>query len=256
MLDLTGTRLSAKGFADLKAAFPSAELSWSTPTRTAAEAVLALGGTVHVRPDGGGERLVRAAADLPAQYFRVTQVRMAGIGRPLGDLAPKLGALTDPTFDDLRVLDLSGTAATDADLRDHLGKLTKLVELSLAQTQVSDDGLASLAALKQLRRLVLDGTTLRGTGLARLKDLPELVELRLGCPTLTDLGIKPLGELKRLQKLSLAGSGVSDEGLASLSGLDKLQELDLTGTRVTAEGIAALKKALPKCKVLSGPAPK
>jgi Leucine-rich repeat (LRR) protein len=255
-LGLVSTRVSARGFADLKAALPKVQVTWSEPNRTVAEAVLALGGTVHLRPDGEGERLVRAVADLPAQHFRVTQVHAPGTGKPLGDLSPSLGRLSDPTFDDLRVLDLTGTAATDADLGKNLAKLTKLTDLSLARTQISDDGLASLVALKRLRRLVLDGTAVRAPGLRRLKELPELVELRLGCPTLIDLGITPLGELKRLRKLSLVGSQVSDEGLKALADLKELQELDLTGTKVTPQGLAALKKALPRCKLLSGPVPK
>jgi hypothetical protein len=49
---------------------------------------------------------------------------------------------------------------------------------------------------------------------------------------------------------------VSDAGLKHLAGLGSLKELDLTGTQVTADGVAALHKALPKCKIVSGPAGK
>lgn len=38
--------------------------------------------------------------------------------------------------------------------------------------------------------------------------------------------------------------------------LPNLQELDLSGTQVTAAGVVALRKALPKCKILGGPAAK
>ena len=33
-------------------------------------------------------------------------------------------------------------------------------------------------------------------------------------------------------------------------------EAEATGTRVTATGLAAAKKALPKCKIVGGPAPR
>ena len=45
-------------------------------------------------------------------------------------------------------------------------------------------------------------------------------------------------------------------GLKHLHGLDNLRELDLTGMKVSAESVAALQKALPKCKITSGPAKK
>jgi hypothetical protein len=49
---------------------------------------------------------------------------------------------------------------------------------------------------------------------------------------------------------------VSDTGLKHLAGLSKLTQLDLSGTEVTADGAAALQKALPRCKITSGPAGK
>jgi len=255
-LSIAGTRVSARGFATLKAALPAAHLTWSEPNRTAAEGVLALGGTILIRPKGQrDDRLVKAAADLPAEYFRLTRVNLAGIHKPLGTLGSQLGALTDPEFDQLEGLDLSGTAVTDADLLALRG-LAKLLDLSLARTQVSDAGLASLKGLPKLRRLVLDGTPVNGRGLDHLKELPALTDLRLGCPALSDLFLPHLAELKQLERLALAGSSATDEGLKLLHGLTALRELDLTGTKVTAAGVEAFKKAVPKCMVFSGPAAK
>jgi hypothetical protein len=188
--------------------------------------VVALGGTIHIRRKGEAEdRLVKTAAELPADDFQVTRACLAGVQKPLGDLLPRLAALTDSDFDRFRVLDLSGTAADDGNLN-ALRPLTGLTELSLAGTKVSDAGLADLKSLKHLRHLVLDGCAIRGTGLASLKDLPALTDLRLACPTLTD------------------------EGLKALHGLNGLKELNLTGTQVTAAGVAMLQKALPKCKII------
>jgi serine/threonine protein kinase/Leucine-rich repeat (LRR) protein len=277
LVDLQRTRVSAKGFADLRATFPGKSLDWSEPNRDAAGAVLALKGMIHIRPNGSkNDRAVKAAADLPATYFRVTRVNLTGIRNPLREVLPRLAALSDPLFDQFAVLDLSGSSVSDNDLQ-HLkplvinlirtdasphadppwhsyrfGPLTNLTELSLARTEVAGDGLKHLKALTGLRRLVLDDLPLRGPELAHLKDLPALTELRLGCSRLTDLGVKDLANLKRLKQLSLAGSNVSDEGLKSLHGLTALKELDLTSTKVTAAGVAALQKAVPDCHIFSG----
>jgi len=205
-LDITGTRLSAKGSATLKATFPDKQIAWSEPNRTAAEAVLALRGIVHIRPEGADDCLVNAAADLPDTYFRLTRANLAGVTKPLGDLWPKLQALTDPGFDRFQMLDLSGT-------------------------------------------------TVQAHEIQALQTLPALAELSLAGTPVSDGGANALGELKRLSRLSLAGSSVTDQGLKPLQGLTGLQEVDLTQTKVTAAGVAALQKALPKCRILSGPAP-
>jgi serine/threonine protein kinase/Leucine-rich repeat (LRR) protein len=258
VLDLSGARVSTKGFATLKGAFPpEVQIPWSEPNRTAAEAVLALGGSVHVAARGqADDRLVKAAADLPADYFQVTHVNLAGCKQPPGDgVLAKLAALRDPQWDRLQTLDLSATALGDGELA-NLKDLSGLTELLLARTQVGDGGLRQLEALRGLRRLVLDGCPIRGNGLHHLSELPHLTELRLGCPMLVDVLVVRLAELKKLERLSLAGSGVTDEGLKHLTGLVALQELDLTGTKVTDAGITELKKALPNCRIHSGPAPK
>jgi hypothetical protein len=49
---------------------------------------------------------------------------------------------------------------------------------------------------------------------------------------------------------------VTDAGLEHLKNLTRLKELDLYDTKVTAAGVAELQKALPKCQIRFGPAPK
>jgi Leucine-rich repeat (LRR) protein len=229
-LNLSNTRVSAKGLAELQAMLPSTKIPCSEPNRTAAEAVLALGGTVHIRGDGApGDRVVKAAADLPADYFRVTAIRLAGVKKPLGDLCTKLAALSDPKFD-------------------------ALLDLDLSATQANDDDLGTLKTLKQLRRLNLDSTTLRGSALTHLTALTELSELHLGCSSLTDLSAAQFGELKalkRLERLSLAGSNIGNVTAKQLHELVWLKELDLSGTKVSNAAVAVVRRALPKCRVLS-----
>jgi Leucine-rich repeat (LRR) protein/tRNA A-37 threonylcarbamoyl transferase component Bud32 len=226
-LSLRGTRLSARAVAGFKEAFPQAAIEWSEPNRTAAEAVLALGGTVRLRcQDQSHDRLVRVAADLPQEYFRLTRASLAGVRKPPGDALAKVAVLTDPQFDCFESLDLSGSTVTDADL-------------------------ACLDRLTGLRRLALDATDIRVAALVHLKNLAHLTQLRLGCRGITDLGAGVVGELKGLERLSLAGSGLTDTGLAALKELSALRELDLTGTDVSPRGIAEIQEALPHCTIIS-----
>jgi hypothetical protein len=229
VLELNRSRISATGAAAVRGVLPGVHLQWSEPNRRAAEAVLAAGGSVHVRPAGRGDPVpVDAAAALPADYFRLSRAGWGGGRRPPREVLRLLAALTDSEFDDFDELDLSGSAADDGDLE-------------------------SLAGLP-CRRLVLDRAPVRGPGLVHLKNLPRLADLRLGCPELSFVGVSYAGQLKDLQRLSLAGSGATDASLRSLHGLAALRELDLTGTKATAEGVAALRQALPTCAVKAGPA--
>jgi serine/threonine protein kinase/Leucine-rich repeat (LRR) protein len=249
LLDLSATRISAKGIATLKAALPKAQILWSEPNRTAAEGVIGLGGTVSIRAkDRPEERPIKSAAELPAELFQVTRVSLAGVAQPLGQTLDSVALLIDPDFDRLESVDLSRTTFGDADLP-RLTPLASLVDLSLAGTQITDQGLAQWKGPPRLRRLVLDGVPLRGPGLAGLKSLPALVDLQLACPTLTDFACKPLAELKSLKRLSLATSAVTDEGLGPLGSLQDLEELDLSGTKVTPQAVDALRKKLPKCRI-------
>ena len=248
LLDLSVTRISARGIATLKAALPKAQVLWSEPNRAAAEGVIGLGGTVSIRAkDRPEERPIKSAAELPAELFQVTRVSLAGVAQPLGQTLDGVALLSDPDFDRLESVDLSRTTFGDADLP-RLTPLASLVDLSLAGTQITDQGLAQWKGPLKLRRLVLDGVPLRGPGLAGLKSLPALVDLQLACPTLTDFACKPLAELKSLRRLSLAASAVTDEGLGPLGSLQDLEELDLSGTKVTPQGVDALRKNLPKCR--------
>jgi Leucine-rich repeat (LRR) protein len=143
-LDLTNARLSAKGFASLRAALPSAEVIWSEPNRTAAIAVLAIGGIVSVSTGAASpEILIKRTEDLPAPYFRLTRVRLGGIRRPMPGLFNKLAALSDPEFDHLETLDLSASTIGDADLVP-LRRLTRLRELDIRGTKVTSLGLSAL----------------------------------------------------------------------------------------------------------------
>jgi len=118
---------------------------------------------------------------------------------------------------------------TDELMLDLVKEMSKLQELELARTAVTDAGLVHLKGLTELRELHLDYTKITDAGLVHLKELTEL------------------------QTLHLSGSKITDAGLVHLKGLTKMQTLDLRGTiftKITDAGVADLQTALPNCEIV------
>ena len=248
-LRLLNSRISLRGHGQLKSAGPQCQITWSESNRSVAESVLALGGTIEIGTRGQPQlRPIQATVDLPAEYFQVRRISLAGVAQPLGELPGQLSWLRFPEFDRLESIDLSGIAGLDYGF---LVLIHALQDLKLANAGLNDDSLTKLPKLSTLQRLVLDGNEIRGTGLKELAAQPELTDLSLNCPTLTDLFAKNLAELTQIKRLSLAGSGLSDVGIKHLGGLTNLESLDLRRTKVTAAGIAELQLALPTCQIAS-----
>src|SRR5262249_19832097 len=178
-IDLDNSRVSARGFASLRRAFPRAEITGEAKP-SLAENMLAEGATLTIRVGEAREdRLVKKIADLPRESFLVRRADCAGVKKPLGELLARLSQWREYEFERVEALDLSGCAI------DNLGFAAPLANL---------------------------------------------------------------------QELNVSGTKVADDALKALEGLRNLRKLDLTGTQVTAGGVAALQKALPKCRILPGPA--
>jgi hypothetical protein len=165
-------------------------------------------------------------------------------------------------FPDLTYLNMYATKASDAGLV-HLQTLTNLEYLILNE-RITDEGLAHLNGLKQLKSLSLGQTKVTGVGFARLAGLSHLSEidltnsqandaglkeicghvqlqtLKLGNTRMTDEGAVHLRRLEKLQSLTLHRTDISDEGLRSIATLPNLQTLTLDGTKVTDRGIQQL----------------
>ena len=106
--------------------------------------------------------------------------------RGIGNLPAKL---KQP--EDLQILDLKGSAVTDAGLV-HLRGLTGLRNLNLAQTEVTDAGLEHLQDLVNLEKLNLWETAVSDAGLRLLRGLVALRELDLEGTRVTEAGIAEL----------------------------------------------------------------
>ena len=141
-----------------------------------------------------------------------------------------------------------GPAFGDSDLA-LLRYSTRIGNLDLDRTGVSDEGLPHLKNLTHLYILELGQTAVTDAGLIHLQVLPELRLLKLSGTSITDAGLAQLVSIHSLNWLILDDTQVTDEGLTHLARLRGLERLDVNGTAVTPDGIARLKRTLPDIEI-------
>jgi Leucine Rich Repeat (LRR) protein len=125
----------------------------------------------------------------------------------------------------LKVLDLSETAAVGNEGLEYIKGLKSLEELYLWSCQIDDNGLASIEGLTNLKRLNLDKCQITDDGLAHLEPLKNLEFLHIGSTQVTDAGLEHLYGLKKLKTLEATYlPGVSSEGIEALK--KKLPQLE------------------------------
>ena len=126
------------------------------------------------------------------------------------------------------------------------------VEFHLRGRDLTDKGLANVAALKSVVVLNLRDTQITSSGLVHLKGLTQLRRLHLERTKVDDKGIENLIGLSKLEYLNLYATQITDESLDRLANLKNLRQLYLWQTDVTDDGVAKLKKALPELKIVRG----
>ena len=115
--------------------------------------------------------------------------------------------------------------------------------LNLADSQISDTGLADLRRLTRLESLDLSGTSVTDSGLASLAAFSELAQLNLADTSISDHGLASIATLANLADLDLADTRITDAGVAHLVPCRKLTRLVLSGTRITGAGLEQLTAA-------------
>jgi hypothetical protein len=95
--------------------------------------------------------------------------------------------------------------------------------------EVTDNGLASLAGLENLKALrLLDMLHVGDDGLAALKGMKALTTLQLEwCPEITDKGMEILKKFYQVERLRLTRLNLTADGLAHLKGVPGLKKLEL-----------------------------
>jgi len=138
----------------------------------------------------------------------------------------------------LTALDLADTELTDEGMA-HVAKLTKLARLSLFYCNITNSGLRHLSRLSNLEVLNLDSRDISDDG---LKHLPKnLKALDLFSGRISDSGCGHIAKLKTLEALELCGGGIGDLGCSLLACLDNLRSLNLSqNEKITNRGAAAL----------------
>ncbi|MDX1945585.1 MAG: hypothetical protein SFU86_09255, partial [Pirellulaceae bacterium] len=181
-------------------------------------------------------------------------------------------------LDKLEVLDLSRTMVTGRGLAE-LSRASGLKQLLLANAQfdeqffplvtaftgletldlsssprVTDEGLAHLDKLHNLRWLSLRRAKLTNSSLERIAKLAKLASLNLDETTVGDDGLAKLAGLANLADLSLAKTPITEGSVATLGKLKSLRSLSLVGTSLTPSALQQLQTALPQCTI-KRPAP-
>ena len=122
-----------------------------------------------------------------------------------------------------------------------VGGLEHVVSISLKDRDVTDNDLAGLAGMRQLKFLDLShNPRVTDAGVAVLSGLENLRYLNLTNTGVTGTGFKGRPDLVSLYKLTLNDCPVTDESLAAIPRFPKLEELLLGGTNVTDKGLMTL----------------
>ncbi len=110
----------------------------------------------------------------------------------------------------------------------YIASLSRLEELAVTGCNVSDEDLASIAALPELKRLTLEDCGL--VSINALSTAQDLVYLNLNDNTIGNL--TSLGGMAELQELHLSRNAVTD--LGALTGLNDLTILDVSYNSLTS----------------------
>lgn len=120
-------------------------------------------------------------------------------------------------------------------------------EIRLYKNPVVDAQLEELAGLTKLKRINLADSQISDEGLALIaKHAPQLELLRIGSPNITDAGMAHVAEMKKLRFLHLIGVPITDAGLKPLETMSWLESFYLDGGKATDEGLSELILAIPK----------
>ncbi|MEX2261169.1 MAG: hypothetical protein WD696_04420 [Bryobacteraceae bacterium] len=117
----------------------------------------------------------------------------------------------------------------------------QIVEVDLTLTWITDDDLAKIATLTELRKINLSHTKINDMGLAHLRPLRNVTELNcFYCEYITDGGISFLKQWEHLESLNVRGTEVTSRVFEHLSQMKKLKSLDVGFSRVNDDGFDAL----------------
>jgi Leucine-rich repeat (LRR) protein len=186
--------------------------------------------------ENGGDKFALEGSGLPAALKTMIKLdELVCDNCAIGDNAmPSVGSLTQ-----LKRLHLSGTLVRASGMQ-YVDRLTRLESLDLnegrdANISINDDGLRRLKGLTRLQDLDLGGTEVTDAGLATLRSFTELRTLWLPS-RISDDGIEHLRQLKKLEVIRGAGK-ITRKGLQMLAdNLPKLRVAEISDQGVIEDG--------------------
>ena len=119
-----------------------------------------------------------------------------------------------------------------------ISTLSALKTLAIPHTQVSDEHLQHLRAMRQLT--TLDLSSCEVSDLRYLSALDQLKALNLSNTAMYPVALHDLGAFHQLEDLDLTGLTIHDKTLAALAGLPVLTRLSMKDTTWTAQGLQNL----------------
>ncbi len=132
----------------------------------------------------------------------------------------------------LESLSLSNARITDDCLTLIATDMTELQHLSIDTCFIKGAGLAALRRCPNLVSIVVRGCDLTDEGIADIGELKQIRSLRIdGGSKLTDEGLRRIGALAQLTDLTVVGECFTDQGLKYLSEFRELQTLHLQSRR-------------------------
>lgn len=150
----------------------------------------------------------------------------------------------------LEWLNLYQTNVGDAGLK-HVARFKNLQLLPIGETKVTDKGLVALRDMPQLTYLGLKANKVTDAGMVHLRGLTNLDGLHLGETGITDKGLESIAKAKKLERLWLNETAITDRSIPLLVTFSKLEELHIVNSKITPAGLKRLKRALPKCEVVT-----
>ncbi len=122
----------------------------------------------------------------------------------------------------------------------NLAQLTKLTNIHLAYTDLTDPAMDSIAKLDALELLDLAGDDIGDAGIKQIAKIARLKTLLLNYAKFSADGAAPLAGLLQLQRLDLVRTRINDQSLALLAKLPQLQRINLDYTKIGDNGVASL----------------
>ena len=117
-------------------------------------------------------------------------------------------------------------------------------ERHLTLTGISGFDYSRLDKTPDVRVLQMANPDVTDETLAHLKGLTQLRELDLNDAKITDAGLIVIAELPNLEKLRIARTGITDQGFNErLANLEKLASIDATGTEIKSSSLRKWKNA-------------